>query len=444
MPSQHAEPKRGHRAGAALLITALAGAIALASLTTVQVMEPSASGALMSSLLWLAIGLACATGCAARFALPALVRRIPSREIHPAIRDLTTVIVETLVAAGVVLDLASDSVAAWLTTLPVVAVGVVAAHVTHIGLHELGHVAAARAAGIEWELIGFGPLTCHRRGAGTRWEWSRFSSFIRGFVVADQRTRTLDWRRTLAFVLGGTMASLVLAILGAWVLVATTRTASMARPARDVAIGFGVVLAVEAGALVVMTMTGTSTDGKLIMDAIRRRYPAQPTYRFIHPRALPPLDHIDNESPVEHVAPALYGAIARNQPREAAAARDRLLALAPKQIPAFRGTFLYEAAFATALLDGDDGAARALLDQAPRYGLDNPVVRARAEAAVLIAEGDRAGAMAAAEQGLATYGDDPSDVYWDRDWLIELRRYAQGRLSDFAPWFERHRTGMFA
>jgi hypothetical protein len=59
---------------------------------------------------------------------------------------------------------------------------------------------------------------------------------------------------------------------------------------------------------------------------------------------------------------------------------------------------------------------------------------------VLIAEGDREGAIAAAERGLAAYGDDSRDVFWERDWLVELRRDAQGERSDFTPWFERHRT----
>jgi hypothetical protein len=66
---------------------------------------------------------------------------------------------------------------------------------------------------------------------------------------------------------------------------------------------------------------------------------------------------------------------------------------------ALRPSVLIEAAYFTARHRNDAAAARALLEQA-RGGLVEPYTRARAEAAVLLAEGRPAEAQTLAAQGL--------------------------------------------
>jgi hypothetical protein len=435
MPSQHAEPQRGHRA-VVLLATAFATTMAVvASLATHQA---EASTALLPAVGLLSVAAVVAvllvtSGTSGR-------HRLSNPEVHPALSELSQVVTGAIVVAIPLYDLSAGGWRQWAALVLPAAAGVILAQVAHVALHETGHLTAARAVGAPWEMIAIGPAVVRRRETGVHVTWSRFSPLSGGFVIVHQRHTVLDWRRMIAFTLGGTVVSLILACVGVALALAAWRHDTLPSSLRALALAFGGVMAMDAGSTVVLTAFAVSTDGQLIADALRRRYPAEPAQHPIHPREMPLVDALDDEPSIDRVACGLYAAITRNEQRTAAAARDRLIALAPKQLAAFRGELMYEAAFATALLDGDDGAARTLLDQAPRYGLQNPVVRARAEAAVLIAEGDREGAIAAAERGLAAYGDDSRDVFWERDWLVELRRDAQGERSDFTPWFERHRT----
>ncbi len=435
MPSQHAEPQRGHRAAAALLATVFAAVTVVAPLATLHAPASTPSLVHIAGLVALAAVLVVLLASAMDGS-----HRLHNPEVHPAFADLSQLVGGAIVVAAPLYDLSAGGWRQWATLLLPAAVGVVLAKITHIALHEAGHLTAARAVGVPWEMIAVGPAVIRRRAGGTDVTWSRFSPLSGGFVIAEQRRNPLDWRRMIAFVLGGTVVSVVLTCVGVALTFVAWRHDTIASSVRALTLAFGGMLAVEAGSAVVLTAGAVSTDGRLIADALRQRYPAEPTQRTIHPREMPLAGDLNDEPSIERVAFGLYAAIARNETRAAAAARDRLVELAPKQFPQFRGEMMHEVAFASALLDGDDGAARELLDQAPRYGLDNPVVRARAEAAVLIAEGDRDGAIAAAERGLAAHGDDPRDMFWERDWLIELRRLAQGERSDFTPWFERHRT----
>jgi hypothetical protein len=81
-----------------------------------------------------------------------------------------------------------------------------------IGFHELGHLAGGWLVGGRFLLWGTGPLMIRRTPAGLRWSWNRSVNATGGMAACVPRDpRAMTPRRAVVMVLGGPLASLLLA-----------------------------------------------------------------------------------------------------------------------------------------------------------------------------------------------------------------------------------------
>ena len=84
-------------------------------------------------------------------------------------------------------------------------------------VHELGHLLAGKLSRFRFQLLVIGPIRLHRKRGGLQWSWQWGGSLFGGLTACLPETDDkLRWRM-LAFAAGGPLASLLLAGVGAFI-----------------------------------------------------------------------------------------------------------------------------------------------------------------------------------------------------------------------------------
>jgi hypothetical protein len=280
-----------------------------------------------------------------------------------------------------------------------------------IVVHELGHVLGGRLVGFRFRLLIVGPFKIDRIDTRLRLGWNR-SVALAGGIAAASPTDDRDLiRRMLVYVAGGPAMSL---IFGA--------TALLLQPFTDGTLAFvlsmvGLAsLAIALVTLIPMRSDGFSSDGARIRMLLRGGPEAErwcavallANDLFVRrPRDLPPalieraLSLPDNSPDhLSSVFVAFSWALDSGNTAQAERYLEDMLANLATFNSALRPSVLIEAAYFTAQHRNDAVGARDFLTQA-RGGLVEAHTRARAEAAVLLAEGRRSEARSIAADGLA-------------------------------------------
>jgi len=277
--------------------------------------------------------------------------------------------------------------------------------------HELGHLAGGRLAGFRFLLLIVGPFKLQRYGERVRFGLNRSLGFIGGLAASTPLDDRDLPRRMLLMVAGGPLASLMaglLGLVGAWLAAGFPAAALFA---------FGVLnLCLALVSIVPMRSAGFYTDGARILMLLRggpraERWCAVGALTNAaangRPRDLSPallaLAASPSDGTLDDVGARLLAYFAALDRGEAAAAGEHLdyvLGHREAYPPAGRPSLLLEGAFFLARHRGDPEGARALLDQARGGMFVELHTRRRVEAAVLLAEGRRDEAAAAADEGL--------------------------------------------
>ncbi|MEW5927964.1 MAG: hypothetical protein AB1941_10785 [Gemmatimonadota bacterium] len=334
--------------------------------------------------------------------------------------------------------------------LALTAVVLAALLVAVIAVHEAGHLLGGRLAGFRAMLFVVGPFRVERTGTGIRAALNRNLAIAGGLAVSvPQDTRDLR-RRTLLMVAGGPGASvlvgaLALALRGPLGLAALPAGAGFGHQlAAIVAAVFGVMSLGIGGATLIPGRTGGFyTDGARILRLLRG---GPDTDREVAILALMALSmggtrarDWDPALVGQALAPAdatPFGVVGRQfayahalDRGDAEGARRHLeAALALEEVlpPVGRSGLLLHAAYFAAAHDGDAARARALFARAGAGLMVPAYMRWMTEAAVLLAEGDRAAAAALLERAEAGVGEtlDRGSAAADLEQIRRLRALA--------------------
>jgi hypothetical protein len=309
-----------------------------------------------------------------------------------------------------------------------------------VGLHEVGHVLGGWLAGFPFAFCVVGPL---KFAQGQRKLRIRWIGIPQGFVglAASLPTDDRDLRRRLVVMFaGGPAVSLLIA------MIALAYHFGLGYHLREGGWLDQVVLIIGVWSLGIFVLTivprrvrGFLTDGAQLLlllrggpDAERHGATAALTgnsLRGTRPRDWP-LSLLEaatsrpDGSAEDAAAAALayHWALDRGDVDGAGAFLDRALA-AQEQLPAVtRSALFLEAAYFTARHRGHAPTARAFLAQAKGSAFIEPYTRRRAEAAVLLAEGDREAARQRATEGLAAIecSPDAPGALVETDWLRDI------------------------
>lgn len=297
---------------------------------------------------------------------------------------------------------------------------------TFLGIlvHELGHVAGGKLAGFRFLLLLAGPFKLQRTPDGLRLGLN-FSANLAGGLACllpeDDRNLT---RRMAVFIAGGPVASLLLGLvagLGGWAWYGSfTPLAPPSYGALAGALGLVITGAISLALFVVSALPATA--GGFATDGRRLAMLAQKGERAEREAALTVLVSAAmsgvraGDYPAELVARVAehadasgfglmgklmgyYHALDRGELATAGARLTEVVAGAAELPQMTRESVHAEHAYWLAVHGGDVAGARAALAQAGGCTFD-PATKLRAEAAVLRAEGDQAGATAKADAAL--------------------------------------------
>jgi hypothetical protein len=320
----------------------------------------------------------------------------------------------------------------------------IAVYYVTIALHELGHLAGGVLAEFRFVLLSVGPLLVTRQERGLRVGHAGKSWWLGGLsfsVPLDD----LDLRRRMALlVAGGPCASLLQVALAFGLRLALRRTpiSLWLWLALALLLFFGLVtlllsawpsrlrgMRMDRATLCILWRGGPPAERLAAIFALAGASASGERPRERNPRwveqALSPAD-----GSLEEAAAAIFAyaqALDQGESGRAAPFLDRALALWPSLPPLARSSYALEAAYFEARHRGEPARARAWLEQAGQGLLVEPHTRLRAEAAVLLAEGDREAARARAEQGLDLLGRsfDRGYAQAQGDWLREIAEMAQ-------------------
>lgn len=277
--------------------------------------------------------------------------------------------------------------------------------------HELGHVIGGRLVGFQFRLLIVGPLKIDRVEERFRIGFNRSLALAGGLAASTPVDDRNLARRMLIYTAGGPAMSLV---FGA--------TALLLQMFADGTLAFGLnlmgltSLAIALVTLIPMRSDGFASDGARILMLLRGGPAAERWCAAAalandlfgrRPRDLSPeliersLALTDGSADyLGSVFLAYSWALDRGDLATAGAYLDIMTANLDSFNSALRPSVLIEAAYFTAMHRADAVTARALLTKA-RGGLVEGHTRARAEAAVLLAEGRPAEAHTVAANGLA-------------------------------------------
>ncbi len=282
--------------------------------------------------------------------------------------------------------------------------------------HEAGHAVAGRLVGFRFGILAVGPLCIHKGGRRLSVRWlppSHWGPFALTYPVTTENLTA----RTAWCVAGGPIASLLLASVGA-ILVWLTPEPAIHSVAAPLALTSACVFVATAQPF--GTGSGIASDGGRVLALVRNKNDARSaaalvaleglTEAGIRPRdwdsdlvglagqvSTPPAYALSAATALlRHAEDVGDLAEARNQ-------IDRVRSVYPRVPRWLRADAAVEAAFWLAYFQNDASSARAFLRDA-RGPLVAGHRRLRAEAAVLLRSGDRAGARDALDNATAVLG----------------------------------------
>lgn len=319
-----------------------------------------------------------------------------------------------------------------------------------IAAHEIGHVVAGKFVGFQFRYLTIGWLKVESHNgklALGRVSTRSLPGGLASMIPTDDRDLR---RRLITMISGGPLANLFVAGLTALVYLSI--------PGGQQSVVALVFLAICTLSLTVFglnllaTLTpfvagGFPSDGRLILELLKKspaadRMCASLAIFNASRSGLRPRDWNDGivqqtMRPVDNTLAYLsglsvtyYQALDRNEIDLASRWIDQIIEGLPRVPRAFSANFLLEVTYFEALYRHDAVAARAHFAQAKEGFQIDQATRARAEAAVLLAEGQFDIARDVALQGLALL-DEMSDLgsrLAEKDWLQDIATQAQNAL----------------
>lgn len=289
-----------------------------------------------------------------------------------------------------------------------------------VAFHELGHLVGGWAGGGRFLLYVVGPFMWKRSPAGVSFSWNKNVNIAGGLAAClplDPARSTP--RRTALMIAGGPFFSLVLSVLALWL------AAGLAAIAHGPALLFaqhGAVIVAGLSTLIfgVTVFPGTGggfkTDGLRFIELLRgdERSAQENAVMTLTTASLAGVRPADYDPRLVAQAISLrdgslfdlyahltaaHHFIDVGQPGRAQELLDHVAAGEDQLAPFARDTLRCDYAWLLARHTTDAASARAWLDSAGPLDID-PATRLRAEAAVLLAELDRPGAIEKARAGL--------------------------------------------
>ena len=291
-----------------------------------------------------------------------------------------------------------------------------------VGFHELGHLVGGWLVGGRFLLWVAGPFMVRRTPGGIRVSWNRSVNVAGGMgACLPLEPGRMTPRRAAVMILGGPLASLVLAVGMLWLAVGLAAGAGPASAVRALA-QHGAIFTAGVSVLIFLvtaipgTAGGFKTDGKRVLDLMRGgpRSRQESALLVLTTAGLAGIRPADYDRGLMAQAQALgdgslfdlyghlmayYHAADRGEWAEAQRHLDVAMGGEDQLVPFIRDTVRCEYAWLLAGSAADPVTARAWLESAGKLEFD-PATRLRAEAAVLLAEDRRAEAATKARAGL--------------------------------------------
>lgn len=285
-------------------------------------------------------------------------------------------------------------------------------------IHELGHLLLALLNGYDLKACAVGRFALVRTGKRMKL-FRTHRQFAGGFVLPVPRSLTRLRKRVFMMILGGPLASFLLFCLGSSPLLFARNWV-----ANDYA-GWWITFAAVYNLYIAvfnslpLRIGYLTTDGGRLLDLARNTPQGQRFMAFygynaslrqgIRPRDIDPLiiqrSLAIPEQSKDHVSALLIAyhvALDQGDIHTAGQYLDQALALNLYYPGLFRGSLLLEGVYFEAYIRHQPGIARQWLEQIQDTALIEPYSLLRAEAALLLAEGDREAALVKTEQGLAS------------------------------------------
>lgn len=319
-------------------------------------------------------------------------------------------------------------------------------------VHEAGHLVAGRLAAFRFHLLVVGPLQVWREKGRLRWRLRRrfapFSGQAASLPIVDHNLS----RRLLLFALGGPLATLLLVVVAGAVLLFFPDSFNLFSPwlwVQEIA-----AFVAAAGTVFFATAMsprrysgGLPTDGSRVATLLQGgartdrwcalvllesagvlgRRPRDWDPALIRRATAVPDGRYDDLAArllaYQHALDAVEITLAGRILHEARSLRIAW------HVP-LQATLILESAYFRAFHRGDPAEARTWLDQI-RRGRNQNVRLNRAVAAVRLAEGDPAGALNAAREGLALLEEEFNRglAQAEREWLTAIATKAEKQLT---------------
>ncbi len=304
------------------------------------------------------------------------------------------------------LDLGEADASPW-----VVIPGLIASIFFVLAFHELGHIIGGKLVGFRFTLFIVGPLKLYSTRDGVKLGLNRSLMLAGGLDGAAPTDSQNLVRRTMALVAGGPVASLLLAVSAFGLLFVVPPSIRVILSIVAVAsLGIGVVTLIpnRIGGLVsngaqlkMLSKGGTEAVRWCALGALGGASMAGERPRDWDEKMIQSsLSHRDNSfDDAGASSTAHYHALDLGRKDEAEALLGR--ALSADAIPeVMRSQVLFEAAFFQAYFRHDAGEAQSLLSETQPEKVLEKHLPLRAEAAILLAEGENEGAKEKARKSL--------------------------------------------
>lgn len=320
-------------------------------------------------------------------------------------------------------------------------------------VHELGHVIGGWRAGYSFIMLTVGPFKWVREQGRLRWRWNTSLNTFGGLALMKPPVAQSESRAVARYILGGPTASFCLFVVSVFssVLIQMNQPQAsfMGHLAHFLVVLALVSLVITIGALVPYGDGGFASDGSQYLDLMKGGRRAERRLMMLtltahslngkRPRewdtslierlielAAHKLDQICVAA--HHIA--FYHYLDLGQIDRARTELDMALELREGYPNALQSGLWLEQAFFRARYEGDGNGAKESLEKGSG-GYVEAHTRARAEAAVALANGDLPQAMTAIAHGLSQIDRsmDRGGAIAEKEWLLELQAQAR-RLSD--------------
>lgn len=290
-------------------------------------------------------------------------------------------------------------------------------------IHELGHLLAGKLVGFRFQLLIIGPLGLSRQLGKLHLGWHKSTAIFNGLTGSIPTDSQYLPRRLLIFTLGGPLASLAQAVLAGSIFlhwqadVHFINNIAWAAEAMALLVVFGTIYflsSIKPGAY----YSGQPADGGRIISLLRGgpaadrwcalaalygadqhgQRPRDWDETLIH-QALQGFDHTQDGQNARLLA--YQWALDNGRIAEANRWLEEAIAIRPTWMPGTQVRLVWEKVYFSASYLHDVVQARQGLAQI-RQNMTNQPQHLRAEAAVLLAEGDKAHAKTTAQTALAS------------------------------------------